>query len=291
MHGLPAPDQGNEFRASLGSITVLNSFQDRSLGYVELKLSELAQTAEGKMSTFVSTGRKIGEDPIRLDKGSYKGKLFYEAEFVPALRLKEVKFSSGGNAIQRAAETSEDVDGDDVSDSSSSKESDEYAQNVPDGITVSSPTGAEVSRENGPSGHSKSKSTDTTNTMATADSRLSGTTSKSEASMNGLITEEPKEEEGVEMSKEDLLRQREILFPTCDKGCSLMFAIIPQNLVSSFSMFWVDSCTRRRAWKFCSTKRIGRRSARSARAAPTLSGSTSAKDLLRNSTLAVFGSG
>lgn len=75
---------------------------------------ELARTADRKTLTYVSTSKVVGEDPIRLHKGTYKGKLFNEAEFIPSLCLKDVKFSFAGNAFQRAASDGEE--GDEVSE-------------------------------------------------------------------------------------------------------------------------------------------------------------------------------
>ncbi|KAF8213474.1 C2 domain-containing protein [Mycena galopus ATCC 62051] len=91
-----------------------NLTRDRSLGYVELRVEDLARECTDRMYPFESTGKKTGADPIRLDKGNaYKGQLHYTAEFIPTLALEGVKFDSAGNEIQRAAEA-EDPTGEDV---------------------------------------------------------------------------------------------------------------------------------------------------------------------------------
>ncbi|KAK7064548.1 C2 domain-containing protein [Favolaschia claudopus] len=97
--------------------------KDRSLGTVELRVSELARAGSDRMYPFESTGKKTVADPIRLGKANtYKGQLHYTAEFVPTLALEGVKFDSEGNELQRAAQA-EDLDGKEVGSSSSSSSS------------------------------------------------------------------------------------------------------------------------------------------------------------------------
>lgn len=163
------------------------------MGYVELKVSDLAQQVEGEQS-YASTGKKIGEDPIRLDKGTYKGKLLYEAEFVPAMHVKNVTFSKAPNAIERAVESSADTDGGTVSDSESSSDID--AQSVPVGVTI-------ATAANG--GHKKTTSTDTTSTVSTVNSKLTHNTTKSTKTAD----EARPEDDAPVVSKEELLTYRE----------------------------------------------------------------------------------
>ncbi|KAJ7462762.1 C2 domain-containing protein [Mycena galericulata] len=85
--------------------------RDRSLGSVELRVSDLARESTDRLYPFESSGKKTAADPIRLDKGNaYKGHLHYTAEFVPALALQGVKFDAPTNEIQRATEGGEDQD-------------------------------------------------------------------------------------------------------------------------------------------------------------------------------------
>ncbi|KAJ7456618.1 C2 domain-containing protein [Mycena latifolia] len=98
--------------------------RDRSLGSVELRVSDLARESTDRLYPFESTGKKTASDPIRLDKGNaYKGQLHYTAEFIPALALEGVKFDAPVNEIQRAAQESEDPDGSAVRSSGSSSSS------------------------------------------------------------------------------------------------------------------------------------------------------------------------
>lgn len=64
--------------------------KDRSLGTLEIDLAELAvEIPDNKTTPFVSTGRKLKDEKLRLDrKGAYKGSLCYEIDFSPAYSLK-----------------------------------------------------------------------------------------------------------------------------------------------------------------------------------------------------------
>ncbi|KAG2023600.1 transmembrane protein [Coprinopsis cinerea AmutBmut pab1-1] len=89
--------------------------KDRSLGSVELTVSELAKQSDDPKYPYESTGVKNAADPIRLDKGkSTKGTLYYTATFIPALKLKDgVKFEQSS---QLAVDGGGDSDGEEVLD-------------------------------------------------------------------------------------------------------------------------------------------------------------------------------
>ncbi|KAJ7071483.1 C2 domain-containing protein [Mycena amicta] len=115
--------------------------RDRSLGNVELRVSELAKESSDRQYPFESTGKKTATDPFRLDKGNaYKGQLHYTAEFIPTLALEGVKFDGSGNELQRAA-AQEDPEGKEVrsSSSSSSVSGDEEIPSTPTIVEPSSP--------------------------------------------------------------------------------------------------------------------------------------------------------
>ena len=190
--------------------------KDRSLGTVELKVADLAQESDDPRFHYSSLGKKEVVDPIRLDRGnSYKGQLHYVAEFVPAIALKGVKFDTSPNELQTAIEGGGgggEEDGEVVSDAASSiSSSSEEAQAVPNGVTARAPIGDRS--------HTKgASSTDTTGTKETTKSTepqspivsSSSVKSVSEKGANGNGNGVPKEPEdkGVEMSREELLRQR-----------------------------------------------------------------------------------
>lgn len=220
---------------------------------------------------FASTGKKVVEEPIMLDHGSYKGKLHYEAEFVPAIPVKGVGFESGPNVIERAANASgRDTDGTVADDrsSTSSLRRERVASKVIQGPTVTRPLDDDEKLE-GPNG---------TPPLTEEPAPISG----------GSPKEHRPEEEGMELSKSELLQHREFRFGTTSGGTTVSDSMT-QSLGSSFSTSYLDSCTRRRAWRFCWTKLIGQRSVLCARAATRRTGSTSARALSRSLTSDVYG--
>ncbi|KAH9919105.1 tricalbin [Fomitopsis serialis] len=166
--------------------------KDRSLGNVELKVAELAKPAEGDF-LFASTGRKAAEEPIMLDHGSFKGKLHYEAEFVPAIPVKGIGFESVQNEIEQATKRTSMTDTEsgtfaDDRSSTSSLRRERAASNVIEGVTASRPLGASEKPEQ-----------DVENGAAPE--------APAEPATNGDVPEEHRpEEEGLELSKEELLK-------------------------------------------------------------------------------------
>ncbi|KAI0724221.1 tricalbin [Cerioporus squamosus] len=175
--------------------------KDRSLGYTELKVSDLAvpNAAESGEFLYQSTGKREAEEPLRLGNGAFKGKLHYVAEFVPAYAVRGIRFDSGPSELEQAAErtgaTSPNSDaGGTVHDETDSEDE----GGVPDGLTVAEPVG-EDEVANGELGHRKTKSTDTT-----ASARTTGT-----VNTTGTTADEKRpEEQGIEMSKEELLKHQ-----------------------------------------------------------------------------------
>lgn len=196
MYGLSTSYQS---RYRIQSLSPANMFlQDRSLGSIDVHVSDLAKESDDKHYPFDSTGRKAAAEQLRLDKGNvYKGNLHYSAEFIPAIKLKHAKFDSHPNEIQRAAEASDDEDGGYVTDGSQSS-SDEEHQAVPVGVTIQIPKKR----------HSKgAPSTDTTRTNDSVDTLalLKGGESQEQVT----LVDTSKEPEGIEMTTEELLTHRE----------------------------------------------------------------------------------
>lgn len=79
-----------------------NLGKDRSLGSVELKISDYAKAEEDRRTPYSSLGRQSRKDPIYLGpKEGFKGFLVYEAEFVPCINLKGgISFDSVDNNLQ-----------------------------------------------------------------------------------------------------------------------------------------------------------------------------------------------
>ncbi|KAH9081855.1 tricalbin [Lactarius deliciosus] len=122
-----------------------NLTRDRSLGIVELKVSELAREADDPRFSFESTGKVEKSEPIRLDQGNqYKGQLHYVAEFLPAFALQGLRFEGGPDELRSASSSSS---------SSSSSSNSSKVQEVTRTITTTQPVGV-------PNGHTKNQQSD-----------------------------------------------------------------------------------------------------------------------------------
>jgi len=178
-----------------------NLTKDRSLGTVELKVSELAREmmtgAGDSRFSFESTGKMDKSEPIRLDRGNqYKGQLHYIAEFLPAFALEGLKFETGPNELQAAVEG----DGDDADDHSSSSSSDEQTRS----ITTAEPIGTpKDSSRNSPPTNAK-HAAESTEGSKTASSR-EGSPPTQVSKRDGA---KQKDEKGIRMSKDELLAHR-----------------------------------------------------------------------------------
>ncbi|WRT70761.1 uncharacterized protein IL334_007760 [Kwoniella shivajii] len=84
-----------------------NIGKDRSLGYVEIKSSEFAETdSEDNQFPYKSKGVSERRDKIKLDKANhFKGELIYQVDFKPALSFKGgVSFEAQKNELDLAVE-------------------------------------------------------------------------------------------------------------------------------------------------------------------------------------------
>lgn len=185
--------------------------KDRSLGSVELPVAGLAAQSDDERMPYVGTGKRDAADPIRLDKGQFKGELHYTAEFIPAIALRGVSFKSGDDiqrAIERAKGGHHGEDGVASADESSVSSSDEEMQKVPLDITVNA-KGHRVSK------HKPMKSVDTMRTGQT------GNTDATESVIEELeeVPESESKGPGVEMSEEEILEHREFHFLPAGGGC------------------------------------------------------------------------
>ncbi|CAL1696266.1 unnamed protein product [Somion occarium] len=182
--------------------------KDRSLGYAELKVADLALPADGeeaKEFLYKSTGKQAREDAVKLDKGTFKGQIIYEAEFIPAIPIKGLKFHAAMNELKRTAMSGDSADGGTVaSDGTSISSSDEEVQAIPDRITTTAPLQTRGHRKN-------TTSVDTAETALTVDTATSSTsptsptapispTSPSSPTLGG-----EKEEVGLKLSHDQLL--------------------------------------------------------------------------------------
>ena len=207
-----------------------------------------AAEGEGSEFPFVSTGKQAYQERLNVGKGATKGTLFYEAEFIPAKKVKGLKFERGPNQIQRMAQSGYDTEGGGgtVGSDDDDSSSDDEAQAVPQMVTIRSPisptsptspkTPASVNGNDGTTssvtsgstrGHRKSKSTDTTGTVTTVDTSISKKSS---------MQKQEEEDDGIEMSTEELLQQRTLVFIHLSEhvltGATLESGVVIFNVIS-----------------------------------------------------------
>lgn len=144
-------------------------------------------------------------DPIRLQGDTYKGKLHYVAEFIPAYNLRGLTFESRGNEMDQA-KGSESESGEEVA--AGDPESD--GGDIPDGVTMHA---QKPKPEANGGGHARQASVDSAHTddkasVKTSGSKKTNRTTKTARSVPPAIPEKV----GLEMSREDLFKQR--MYPT-----------------------------------------------------------------------------
>lgn len=69
-----------------------NLTKDRPLGHTTLKVKELLKDGDDKNLPYIATGVTHRNAPLKLDKGGYKGELEFDAEFIPAWKVKGSAF-------------------------------------------------------------------------------------------------------------------------------------------------------------------------------------------------------
>jgi hypothetical protein len=198
---------------------------------VELNVADLAVHAEGDEDPkypYHSFGAKEYVSKIRLGVNSYKGELHYTAEFVPAVHLKGVSFGHPKNQVQQALDRD---DGGEINDRASAWNED--YQKIPAGVTVTLP------KEEKGEGDVSIKVPPAPETHGTANG-------------GGRAGSPPapktEEDDGVEISKEELLRSRK--YPLVHLTCLLARANnSEQHPASSFSISFLADSRRRHAWK------------------------------------------
>lgn len=194
MYGLPTSDKSKEFLFFDPVRELTMSYQDRSLGSVELHVSALAKGSSGDPRyRYESTGAKEIIDPIRLDKeNASKGHLHYTATFIPALSVKGIKFEG-----KRSEVVPGHGRGDAGSDSSSISSLDDEVHGIPSGVTIK--LAPKATQKDEPKVYVTSKSTDSGQSSQ-------GSQANDIAHTAGTGTSTP--HEGVEMSTDELLTHR-----------------------------------------------------------------------------------
>lgn len=192
---------------------------------MELDVADLAVPAEegdDPKYRYRSLGVKEYVSKIRLAINSYKGDLHYTAEFIPAVHLKGVSFGKPKNQVQEALDAN--LEGE-VNDHAQ-----EDYQKVPEGVTVTLP---------------RDKKGNGSVPVETA-----GTASTANGNGNAGSPTDPKtgNEDGVEISKEELLKSRTYPWSTLPV-CSSSRAPPRQHLVSSFLILSLVGSRRRPVWR------------------------------------------
>ncbi|KAF8342603.1 tricalbin [Cantharellus anzutake] len=180
-----------------------NLTKDRTLGYCELAVKDLAkQNAEDMKYPFAPIAKLEREASIRLQGNTFKGKLHYAAEFVPALNLAGTTFPAAGTELDDSAPR--DGSGEDIASGDESSSDEESL----DGITIApsyslkddvptSPTTANGDGSAKEKAHRKKGSVDSTRSTGTA----------AAAKKSETMPPVP-EQVGVELSQEELLKQQ-----------------------------------------------------------------------------------
>ncbi|KAG2156538.1 C2 domain-containing protein [Suillus bovinus] len=167
--------------------------KDRSLGSVELRVGDLARESPAdSQHRYESTGAKEVAEPIHTGGSSYKGQLHYKAEFLPALKLKHIHFEADENEIQKAAHKAQGnhANGGLSRTHSSSIDEEERHVTVDHAVT-------EAEMDGSP------HQTDSSESVRASENEAANT--HEEASS---LTEKDSAKEGIELSKEELIKHQ-----------------------------------------------------------------------------------
>ena len=180
--------------------------RDRPLGHTELSMSALAKPgAEAAPDTkylFDSLGVKEFEEPLKIDN-DFKGTLHFTVEFIPALHLANVSFDNQKNPIDQALENEEDLTYEAVP---VKPEGNGTAPSASDQRNGTAPSTNDKQNGTAPSANDKQSGT-----VPSTNDKQNGTPVKKEANEN----EAAHHEDGVTMSKEQLLATRMCLYLFC----------------------------------------------------------------------------
>lgn len=176
-----------------------NTSKDRSLGNVEVDVAQLATESAGAdaRTRFASTGKHAHKDKIHLGRGIYKGEIEFDCQFLPAINLKGAEF---GERENEAAAKSGAIIEETEEEEAASKHSIESnrangVKNAANGVKeAAAPTNGAAAAK----GHTNN-----------ADSIASLASLKTAGTGAGRpSTAAERAEEGVSMSKEQLLREQ-----------------------------------------------------------------------------------
>ncbi|SPO32702.1 related to TCB3 - protein localized to membranes, bud-enriched [Ustilago trichophora] len=198
---LYAPVHSLREKITLEVMDYQNTSKDRSLGNVEVDVAQLATEATGSdpRIKYTGTGRQVHKDRIHLGRGIYKGQIEFDCEFLPAVNLKGAEFGERENeAVAKSGAIVEEAE--EESETPPSKASlESSATSASKKVNGASESSAATNGVNGASaakGHTKNK-----------DSIASiGSVKTAVAERPSTATE--RAEEGIKMSKEQLLKEQ-----------------------------------------------------------------------------------
>ncbi|KAF8320471.1 tricalbin [Clavulina sp. PMI_390] len=170
--------------------------KDRTLGYVELGVKEIARQNSGSTEyPFESLGKSNRADPIRQQGNLYKGTLHYVAEFIPAYNLAGLTFDARGTELDNT------VAGGEESGEEFEVEGGAKYEDIPEGLTIDSPVTA--NGNGAQNGHKRSGSVDSQADNASVKTSGTKKTGKSTGTAPPAT-----EKAGIEMSREELFKQQ-----------------------------------------------------------------------------------
>jgi Ca2+-dependent lipid-binding protein len=213
-----------------------NIGKDRSLGFVDLKLSDYIEETGDQAYPYRSKGPQTLAEKIRLDKANhYKGTLHFEMDFKPAMSLRGgVSFEAKKNELEIAAEEQDD------SDTSSLSSSDE--EKIGHHVNHAKKQGNAAIAPATPQKHARKLSEQFSMPPSNGNGhKVMPSMDKASIAPSTIneTTDAEKPERGVVMSQEDLLSHRMSPFPHQEKeqklSCRIRYTSIPSNIRSTSS--------------------------------------------------------
>lgn len=96
----------------LEAVDYQNLTKDRPLGHTTLRARDIIKEndndEERKNMPYIATGINRRTSPMKLDKGGYKGELEYQAEFIPAWKIKGSTFENEEEKKEEEAKIAEE---------------------------------------------------------------------------------------------------------------------------------------------------------------------------------------
>ncbi|PWY97366.1 tricalbin [Testicularia cyperi] len=184
---LYAPVHSLREKITLEVMDYQNTSKDRSIGSVEVDVATLAVEApEGgdPRLKYASTGKQVHNDKIHLGRGIYKGQIEFDCQFLPAVNLQGAEFDEQEN--EAAAKSGAIIE--------------EPEENAKEEVQATAPANGVngASKANGANGKGHTKNKDSIASLASVQTAATAVTK----------TSKQDSEEGVSMTKEELLQRQ-----------------------------------------------------------------------------------